>query len=156
LTLKLKPTLEGLVKQGGEYGLMSDPDVDPDIRSLKHTLLFGIKGMAAYTDHAAEFGQEDEANYEFVHRVLAALEDKTLGMNELPGHAEDKPDMEVLVGFGHQTVLGVADKIVAGVKDGSIGHFFLMGGCDGVKKSRNYYTEFVEKTPEQDLKQILG
>jgi hydroxylamine reductase len=59
--------------------------------------------------------------------------------------------MEILVGFGHKTVIGVADKIVAGVKDGSIGHFFLVGGCDGVKKSRNYYTEFVEKTPDNSI-----
>jgi hydroxylamine reductase len=299
-----------MVKQAKNYGLMSDPDVNPDIRSLQHLLLFGIKGMAAYTDHAAEHGQEDEGNYEFVHRGLASLEDKSLGMSELlglvlecgeknlramellslgntgaygnpvptkvplgakkgkailvsghdlidleavlkasqgkgivvythgemlpshgypklkerfphfyghygtawqnqkkefnqfpgailmtsnciqkpkqtykknifttgtvgwpgvthvskqnlgplvdraldlPGYAEDKPDMEILVGFGHDTVLGVADKIVAGVKDGSIGHFFLVGGCDGVKKSRNYYTEFVEQTPDNSI-----
>ncbi|MDZ7665112.1 MAG: hypothetical protein U5K27_07255 [Desulfotignum sp.] len=44
LTLKLKPTIEGLVKQGGEHGLMSDPDVDPDIRSLQHTLSYGSQG----------------------------------------------------------------------------------------------------------------
>jgi len=310
VTLKLKPTLDGMVKQAKNYGLMSDPDVNPDIRSLQHMLLFGIKGMAAYTDHAAEHDQEDEGNYEFVHRGLASLEDKSLGMNELlglvlecgeknlramellslgntgaygnpvptkvplgakkgkailvsghdlidleavlkasqgkgivvythgellpahgypklkerfphfyghygtawqnqkkefdqfpgailmtsnciqkpkqtykknifttgtvgwpgvahvskqnlgplvdralelPGYTEDKPDMEILVGFGHNAVLGVADKIVAGVKDGSIGHFFLVGGCDGVKKSRNYYTEFVEKTPDNSI-----
>ncbi len=306
LTLRLKPSLEGMIKQGRQYGLMSDKSVNPDLRSLQHMLLFGIKGMAAYTDHAAEHGQEDEGNYEFVHRGLAALEDKKLDTNAylalvlecgeknlramellslgnsiaygdpaptkvplgvkkgkailvsghdlidleavlkasagkgitvythgemlpahgypklkarfphfygnygtawqnqkrefakfpgailmtsnciqkpkqnykkniftsgtvgmpglthlnknnlgplvdralaLPGFPADKADMEVLVGFGHKAVLGVADKIVAGVKDGSIGHFFLVGGCDGVKKSRNYYTEFVEKTP---------
>ena len=53
---------------------------------------------------------------------LGPLVDRAL---ELPGYTEDKPDMEILVGFGHNAVLGVADKIVAGVKDGSIGHFFL-------------------------------
>ncbi len=310
VTLKLKPTLDGMVKQAKAYGLFSDPDVDPDIRSLQHLLLFGIKGMAAYTDHAAEHDQEDEGNYEYVHRALAALENKSLGADELlglvlecgeknlramellslgntgaygdpvptpvplgakkgkailvsghdlidleavlkasqgkgitvythgemlpahgypklkerfshfyghygtawqnqrkefdkfpgailmtsnciqkpkqtykrnifttgtvgwpgvthvskknlqplidqalelPGYTQDRPDMEVLVGFGHNAVLGVADKIVAGVKDGSIGHFFLVGGCDGVKKSRNYYTEFVEKTPDNSI-----
>ncbi len=310
VTLKLKPSLDGMVAQGKKYGLFSDKDVDPDIRSLQHLLLFGIKGMAAYTDHAAEHEQEDEGNYEYVHRALAALEDKTLGANELlalvlecgeknlramellslgnttaygkpvptkvplgakkgkailvsghdfidleavlkasagkgiyvythgemlpshgypelkarfphfyghygtawqnqrkefakfpgailmtsnciqkpkvtykknifttgtvgwpgvahvnkknlhplidqalslPGYTEDKAGMDILVGFGHDSVLGVADKIVAGVKDGSIGHFFLVGGCDGVKKSRNYYTEFVEKTPDNSL-----
>lgn len=310
LTLRLKPSLEGMVKQGKQYGLMADTAIDPDLRSLQHMLLFGIKGMAAYTDHAAEHGQEDEGNYEFVHRGLAALEDKKLDANaylalvlecgeknlramellslgntgaygdpvptkvplgrkkgkailvsghdlidleavlkasagkditvythgellpahgypklkeqfphfyghygtawqnqkkefadfpgailmtsnciqkpnqtykkniftsgtvgmpglphlnknnlkplidralELPGYDADNQDMEILVGFGHKAVLGVADKIVGGVKDGSIGHFFLVGGCDGVKKSRNYYTEFVEKTPDNSI-----
>jgi len=81
LTLRLKPTLEGMIKQGKQYGLMSEPNVNPDVRSLQHLLLFGIKGMGAYTDHAAEHGQEDEANYEFVHRGLAALTDKTKDLN---------------------------------------------------------------------------
>jgi hydroxylamine reductase len=310
VTLKLKPSLEGMVKQGKNYGLMADPDVDPDIRSLQHLLLFGIKGMGAYTDHAAEHDQEDEANYEFVHRALAALTDKSLDLNallalvlecgekniramellsignstaygdpvptevplgakkgkailvsghdlidlehvlkdsagkginvythgellpahgypklkeeyphfyghygtawqnqkkefdefpgailmtsnciqrpkksykkdifttgtvgwpgvahinknnlkplidralEMPGYSEDVEDVKILVGFGHKAVIGVADKIVAGVKDESIKHFFLVGGCDGVKKSRNYYTEFVEKTPDDSV-----
>lgn len=79
---------------------------------------------------------------------LGPLVDRAL---ELPGYTEDKPEMEILVGFGHNAVLGVANKIVAGVKDGSIGHFFLLGGCDGVKKFRNYYTEFVEKTPDNSI-----
>ncbi len=309
-TLKLKPTLEGMEKQGKEYGLFSVPDVDSDVRSLQHLLLFGLKGLAAYTDHAAEHDQEDEKNYEYIHRAMAALENKTLGVKEylglvlecgeknlramellslgnsgaygdpvptkvplgakkgkailvsghdlidleavlkasegkgiyvythgemlpshgypklkekyphfyghygtawqnqkkefakfpgailmttnciqrpkpeykkniftsgtvgwpgvthlnkhnltplidkalaLPGYTEDAPGMDVLVGFGHKSVLGVADQIIGGVKDGSIGHFFLVGGCDGVKKSRNYYTEFVEKTPDNSL-----
>lgn len=310
VTLKLKPTLEGLIKQGKNYGLMSEPNIDPDIRSLQHMLLFGIKGMGAYTDHAAEFDQEDEANYEFIHRGLAAITDKTKGADELlalvlecgqknlramellnagnagafdhpvptsvplgakkgkailvsghdlidleavlkasagkgitvythgemlpchgypglkqkyphlyghygtawqnqkkefdkfpgailmtsnciqrpkrsykknifttgtvgwpglvhlnknnlsplmdralelPGYTEDVDGPEVLVGFGHKAVLGVADKVIAGVKDKSIRHFFLVGGCDGIKRSRNYYTEFVEKTPDDTI-----
>lgn len=53
----------------------------------------------------------------------------------------------LLTGFGHGTVLGVADKVIAAVKAGDIKHFFLVGGCDGAKTGRNYYTEFVEKTP---------
>lgn len=310
LTLKLKPSLEGLIAQGKKYGLFSGPDVDADIRSLQHLLLYGIKGMGAYTDHAAEHDQEDEANYEFVHRALAVLTDASKGLNELlglvlecgkrniramellsagntgayghpvptevplgakkgkailvsghdlidleavlkasagkginvythgemlpshgypklkekfphfyghygtawqnqkrefdkfpgailmtsnciqkprktykknifttgtvgwpgvmhinktnfsalidkalelPGYAQDVDDAKILVGFGHKAVLGVADKIIAGVKDKSISHFFLVGGCDGVKKSRNYYTEFVEKTPKDSI-----
>ena len=50
VTLKLKPTLDGMVKQAKNYGLMSDPDVNPDIRSLQHMLLFGIKGIPRLLD----------------------------------------------------------------------------------------------------------
>ncbi len=55
------------------------------------------------------------------------------------------------VGFGHNTVLSVADKIVENVKSGAIKHIFLVGGCDGAKPGRNYYTEFVQKTPKDTL-----
>ncbi|MGN0034668.1 MAG: hydroxylamine reductase [Coriobacteriales bacterium] len=50
-------------------------------------------------------------------------------------------------GFGHGTVLGIADKVVGAVKKGDIRHFFLVGGCDGADVGRNYYTEFVKQTP---------
>lgn len=58
---------------------------------------------------------------------------------------------EVTTGFGHDTVLGVADTIISGVKSGAIRHFFLVGGCDGAKTGRNYYTEFVKQTPQDSL-----
>lgn len=53
----------------------------------------------------------------------------------------------LMTGFGHGTVLSVADKVIDAVKSGAIRHFFLVGGCDGAKSGRNYYTEFVKKTP---------
>ncbi len=52
------------------------------------------------------------------------------------------------MGFGHSAVLGVADKVIAAVKAGKIKHFFLVGGCDGAKSGRNYYTELAEKIPK--------
>ena len=52
--------------------------------------------------------------------------------------------IEVTTGFGHGTVLGIADKVIDAVKAGAIKHFFLVGGCDGAKVDRNYYTEFVK------------
>lgn len=55
------------------------------------------------------------------------------------------------VGFAHNTVLSVADKIIALVKSGKLKHIFLVGGCDGAKPGRNYYTEFVKKTPKDTL-----
>lgn len=66
---------------------------------------------------------------------------------ELPGWPEDEERGFVSVGFAHATVLGLADKIVEAVKSGKIRHFFLVGGCDGAKPGRNYYTNFVEQVP---------
>ena len=54
-------------------------------------------------------------------------------------------------GFGHGTVLSVADKVVDAVKTGAIKHFFLVGGCDGAKPGRNYYTDFVQQTPKDSV-----
>lgn len=64
------------------------------------------------------------------------------------GFSEDGEDKTILVGFGHNAVLSVADKVVEAVKGGNIKHFFLVGGCDGAKSGRNYYTEFAEKVPQ--------
>ncbi len=67
---------------------------------------------------------------------------------EMPGFTEDQPGKSVLVGFGHNAVLGVAPKVIEAVKNKQIRHFFLVGGCDGAKPGRSYYTEFVEKVPK--------
>ncbi len=299
-------TKEALLEQGGKVGLKSDPDLDPDILSLQHTLLFGIKGIAAYADHAEILGQQDESVYAFIHEGLAAMLRKDLGLNdwlglvlkcgevnlrtmelldtantgtyghpvptkvplghkqgkailisghdlkdleellkqtagkgiyvythgemlpthgypklkeyphfyghygtawqnqqkefaafpgaillttnclqrpqqsyqdhifttglvgwpeiphvsnrdfspvinralELPGYTENSNGKSVTVGFGHHTVMGVADTVIEAVKNKSIRHFFLVAGCDGAKPGRNYYTEFVEKVPQ--------
>lgn len=57
----------------------------------------------------------------------------------------------VTTGFAHNTVLSVADKVVDAVKTGDIKHFFLVGGCDGAKMSRSYYTDFVKQTPKDTM-----
>ncbi len=64
------------------------------------------------------------------------------------GFGADGADDTILVGFGHDAVLGVADKIVEAVQAGSLRHFFLIGGCDGAKSGRNYYTELAEAVPD--------
>ena len=313
--LTLKPTTEGMVAQGKKVGLKSDPNIDPDILSLQHMLLFGLKGLCAYTAHARDLGQKDDKIDEYIHRGLTAPLDKSIDMNgflglvlecgnvnlramelldagntgtyghpvptkvplgakkgkallvsghdlmalenilkqsagkgihvythgemlpchgypelkekhphlyghygtawqnqrkefenfpgailmttnciqkprtkyekniftigtvgwpgishiankdytpviqrtlELPGYSEDKKGKTVTVGFSRNAVLGVADKIIEGVNNKSIRHLFLVGGCDGVKKSRNYYTEFVEKVPNDCIVMTLA
>jgi hydroxylamine reductase len=79
-------------------------------------------------------------NRDFAPVIAAAL--------AAPGFPKSGPDKTILVGFGHQTVLGVAPQIIEAVKNKSIRHFFLVGGCDGARSGRNYYTEFTELVPK--------
>ncbi|MGA6924571.1 MAG: hydroxylamine reductase [Desulfosarcina sp.] len=297
---------DGMVAQGEKVGVKSDPTVNPDIHSLRELIVYGIKGLAAYTDHARILGQEDQKVYDYIYEGLAATLDGSLGVNdyiglalkcgevnlramelldagntgayghpvptavplgpkkgkailvsghdlkdleeilkqtegkginvythgemlpchgypglkqyshfyghygtawqnqnkefdafpgaivmttnciqkpresykdnifttglvgwpgmthiadkdftpainkalELPGFAEDVPGKQVMVGFGHNAVMGVAPTVIEAVKNKAIRHFFLVGGCDGAKPGRNYYTEFVEKVPK--------
>ncbi len=300
-------TVDGLSAQGDELNFINALDENEDLRSLKQIALYGLRGLAAYTDHAAILGQKDESVYTYIHEALAALTRKDLGLEELvgvalkvgevnlkamelldagntgtyghptptevplgakagkailvtghdlkdldmllkqtegkginiythgemlpchaypelkkydhfyghygtawqnqqkempefpgailfttnciqkpkdsykdnvfttglvgwpdvahvgedkdftpvieralalPGFAADNDNGSVLTGFARNTVLGVADKVIEGVKSKAIRHFFLVGGCDGAKPGRNYYTDFVEQVPE--------
>jgi len=300
------PTLTGLIAQGQTLDFMNSLDANEDLRSLKQIAVYGIRGLAAYADHAAILGKEDDSVYAYIHTTLAALAGGGQDLNELvgmvlkcgevnlkamelldagntgtyghpvptpvplgtkagkailitghdlrdlelllkqtegkgitiythgemlpthgypelkkyshffghfgtawqnqakefptfpgailfttnciqkpadsykanvfttglvgwpdlvhigddkdftpviqralelPGFTADVDKGSVLVGFARNTVLGVADKVIEAVKSKAIRHFFLVGGCDGAKPGRNYYTEFVEKVP---------
>jgi len=65
-----------------------------------------------------------------------------------PGFEEDAEEQTAMTGFARNAVMGVADKVIGAVKSGDIRHFFLIGGCDGDKLGRNYYTELAQKVPE--------
>jgi hydroxylamine reductase len=67
------------------------------------------------------------------------------------GFKQDGPEKSITVGFARNAVLGVADKVVEAVKSGAIRHLFLIGGCDGAKPGRNYYTQFAQAVPEDCL-----
>ena len=67
---------------------------------------------------------------------------------EAEGFQEDGPDDTIIVGFGHNAVKNVADKVIEAVKKGDIRHFFLIGGCDGARLGRNYYTEIAKAVPD--------
>jgi len=64
------------------------------------------------------------------------------------GFAKDGPDHKITVGFGHHAVMKVAGAVIDAVKSGAIRHFFLIGGCDGAKGGRNYYTDFAQALPK--------
>lgn len=76
---------------------------------------------------------------------------------ELGGYQEDRQftgingGTQVMTGFGHGTILSMADQVIDAVKSGAIRHFFLVAGCDGAKPGRNYYTEFVKQTPADSI-----
>ncbi len=299
-------TLTDLVAQGETVGVKSDPDIDPDILSLRELLIYGLKGVAAYADHAKILGKTDDRIFDFIHEAMAASLNTDLGADdlvglvlkcgeinlvameildaantgtyghpvptsvplgaikgkailvsghdlkdledilkqtqgkeiniythgemlpchgypelkkydhfyghygtawqnqakefdafpgailmttnciqkprdsyndkifttglvgwpgvahiadknfapviekalELPGFAEDTEGKSVMVGFARNAVMGVAGTVIEAVKNKAIRHFFLVAGCDGAKPGRNYYTEFVEKVPE--------
>lgn len=300
-------SLDGLVDQGTKVGLLSDAfSADENVRSLQHTTLYGVKGVAAYAEHAQVLGQEDDRVYAYMHEALAAMGDGGIGLDgwvalalkcgevnirvmelldaantgkyghpvptavplgakkgkailisghdlrdleellrqtegkgiyvythgemlpthgypglkkyahfyghygtawqnqekefaafpgpivmttnciqrpresyqasiytlgavgwpgvahitsadysavikkalEMPGFPEDAPGKSVMVGFARNAVLGVAPAVIDAVKAGKIRHFFLVGGCDGSRASRSYYSEFVDKVPK--------
>jgi len=306
VTFTPESTLEGLVAQGEKVGIKSDPDLNPDILSLRELLIYGVKGVAAYADHAKILGQQDERVFAFVHEAMAATLNKGLSADDyvglvlkcgeinlvameildaantgtyghpvptsvplgakqgkailvsghdlkdledtlkqsegkginvythgemlpchgypelkkyshfyghygtawqnqakefaafpgailittnciqkpkeiykdnifttglvgwpgvvhiadknfapviekalgLPGFPADTDGKSVMVGFGRNAVMGVAGTVIEAVKSKALRHFFLVAGCDGAKPGRNYYTEFVEKVPQ--------
>jgi len=73
-----------------------------------------------------------------------------------PGFAADGPQRSITVGFARNAVLGAAEQVVGAVKSGALKHFFLIGGCDGAKPGRNYYTELAEQVPQDCAILTLG
>ena len=91
-------------------------------------------------DGVVHIGEEPDGYKDFSEIINKAL--------ELGGFEEDEEEHEILVGFGHKTTLSYGDQIVDSVKEGKLRHFFVIGGCDGARPGRNYYTEFAEMVPE--------
>ena len=91
-------------------------------------------------DGVKHIGKDKDGKKDFSEIINKAL--------ELGGFEEDQEPHEILVGFGHHATLNNAETIVNAVKDGKIRHFFLIGGCDGARPGRNYYTEFAKKVPD--------
>jgi hydroxylamine reductase len=133
VNFKPAANLDAMIEQGLAVGLKSDPSVNPDILSLQHTLLFGLKGIAAYADHAAILGQEDDAVYAFVHEGLAAPFKKDLGLNEWVGLVLKCGEMNLrtmeLLDAGNTGTYGhpVPTKVPLGTKKGKA---ILISGHD--------------------------
>ncbi len=93
-------------------------------------------------------GTDENGKKDFTPVIEAAL--------AAPGFANDAPAKTITIGFAHNTVIGVADKVIEAVKAGKIRHFFLIGGCDGAKSGRNYYTELAQSVPDDCVILTLG
>ena len=91
-------------------------------------------------DGVKHIGKNENGEKDFSEIINKAI--------ELGGYEEDQEPYEILVGFGHHATLSHAETIVNAVKEGKIRHFFLIGGCDGARPGRNYYTEFAKKVPD--------
>ena len=72
------------------------------------------------------------------------------------GYAQDGEEKTITIGFGHNAVLGVADKVVEAVKSGAVKHFYLIGGCDGAKEERNYYNDIADQVPNDAIIMTLA
>ena len=90
----------------------------------------GVKHIGRSTDGTKDFS-------EIINQAL-----------ELGGFPEDEEIKNILVGFGHKTTLSYASQIVDAVKSGRLRHFFLIGGCDGARPGRNYFTDFARMVPD--------
>ncbi len=117
----------------------------------------GFPGPMLFTTNCIQKPREDYIDRVFTNGLVgwpgvkhitdkdySAVIEKALAMD---GFTDDVDKGQVLVGFGHNAVLGVADNVIDAVKSGAIRHFFLVGGCDGAKPGRDYFTRFVEQVP---------
>ena len=100
----------------------------------------GYKGRIFTSGLVAYPGVVHISSRDFSPAIEAAL--------AAPGFAADEPEQAITVGFGRNAVLGVADKVIDAVKSGAIRRFFLIGGCDGAKPGRNYYSELAQAVPK--------
>jgi hydroxylamine reductase len=133
ITFQPESSIEGLLKQGKDVGLKADKSENPDILSLKHITLFGVKGIAAYADHAQILGQEDDKVYAFIHEALAATLKNDLSVNDWIGLVLKCGEVNLrtmeLLDAGNTTAFGhpVPTKVPLGAKKGKA---ILISGHD--------------------------
>ncbi|NLZ03279.1 MAG: hydroxylamine reductase [Pirellulaceae bacterium] len=96
-------------------------------------------GLVAWPN-VTHIGADAKGNKDFTPVIEAAL--------AAPGFESDADEKTITIGFARNTVMSVADRVIDAVKAGNIRHFFLIGGCDGAKPGRNYYTELAQQVPD--------
>ncbi len=133
VTFQPQTTVAGLVSQASVASLAADPAANADIASLKQILLYGLKGVAAYADHAQILGQEDEKVYAFISEALAAIARENLDLNGWVGLVLKCGEINLrvmeLLDAGNTTAFGhpVPTKVPLGAKKGKA---ILISGHD--------------------------
>jgi hydroxylamine reductase len=112
-----------------------------------------IKPQKTYSERLWTLGPVGWPGIRHLGHDFAPIVEQALA---LPGFTEDGPEQFITVGFGRHSVLAAADTVIAAVKSGAIKHFFLVGGCDGAKSGRNYFTEFADNAPKDTVILTLG
>ncbi len=159
------------------HGEMLTCNAYPELKKYKHLVgnfggawqdqqdeFDGIPGSILLTSNCLMKPRDSYKDRIFTTSVVGYPEIKHIGNNgsrdfgpvidkaiELGGYTEDEPEKKITAGFGHKATLSHAGAIVDAVKGGKIKRFFLIGGCDGAKSGRNYFTEFAEKTPKDSV-----
>jgi hydroxylamine reductase len=155
------------------HGEMLPAHAYPELRKFKH--LVGNYG-GAWQEQKREFDEFPGTILATTNCVLIPKESYkdrlfTCGIARIPGatHIKNRdftpliektlktqplkaqPGKKIMTGFHHSFVSSIADKIIKAVETGKIKHFFLIGGCDGARPGRNYYTEFAEMAPKDSI-----
>ncbi len=156
------------------HGEMLPAHAYPELRKYKH--LVGNYG-GAWQEQKREFDEFPGCILATTNCILIPKESYkdrlfTCGIANVPGatHIKERdftplieytlkhtkplketPGKKIMTGFHHTFILSIADKIVDAVKSGKIKHFYLIGGCDGARPGRNYYTEFAELVPKDSV-----
>ncbi len=131
--LTLEKSLDDMIKQGKQYGIMADSTANADIRGLQWLLTYGLKGVAAYTYHAYRLGKKDDHVFEFIEQALAAVLDKSLGANDLVGLSMKCGEINIcameLLDAGNTETYGnpIPTKVPLGTKKGKA---ILVSGHD--------------------------
>ena len=131
--LVLEQTTEGMIKQGKQFGIQTDPAPNADLRGLHWLVTYGIKGVAAYAYHAYRLGKKDDKVFEFIEQGLASALDQSLGVNDFVGLALKCGEINIrameLLDAGNTETYGhpVPTKVPLGAKKGKA---ILVSGHD--------------------------
>ena len=153
------PLLKQYSHLKGNYGTAWQ-NQQKEFDSLPAPILFTTNCLMPVKESYADrvFTTELVSYPEMVHigqdRDFTAVIEKALELGGFPEEMEFagiNGGTELITGFGHGAVLAAADQVVDAVKTGQIKHFYLVGGCDGARTGRNFYTDFVKNTPDDSI-----